>query len=400
MQKSLYSLFYEDKDKYNEEYESRVKDESTIHLDIDIGEYQGFVCQTTKMLNYIISIERIDKRINALCEKLPGVALEQFAHRCLIDEIVLTNNIEGVYSTRKEIGVILQELSTRNKKERFNGLVKKYSMLIKNMNMELSTCEDIRKIYDDLFFDEIKISDPSNLPDGKVFRKGSTSVYSPTQKELHKGITPEGKIISFMEKALKIVNDQSIDIYIRISVFHYLFGYAHPFYDGNGRTSRFISSYLLSKSLNKLIGYRISYTIKENIKQYYESFKICNHPYSKGDLTPFVENFLAIIESSVAQLEIALKKRVEQLEVYMANIVYLPNANGKNIHQLYFLLIQAALFSNLGISIEEIEEVLEVSHNTAMSRLKRIPDGLIITNLQKRKKYFLLNLEAANKYFE
>lgn len=40
---------------------------------------------------------------------------------------------------------------------------------------------------------------------------------------------PESKIIEYMNKALYILNDQSIDILIRVSLFHYYFGYIHPF---------------------------------------------------------------------------------------------------------------------------------------------------------------------------
>lgn len=92
-----------------------------------------------------------------------------------------------------------------------------------------------------------------------------------------------------MEKALQFLHTDSCDYLLRIAVFHYLFGYIHPFYDGNGRTSRFISSYLLSQKLNSSIGYRLSYTIKEHLPQYHEAFKICNHYNNKGDLTPFAE---------------------------------------------------------------------------------------------------------------
>lgn len=84
-----------------------------------------------------------------------------------------------------------------------------------------------------------------------------------------------------MNKALAILNDKSIECVFRISIFHYLFGYIHPFYDGNGRTSRFISSYLLSKEFESIIGYRMSYSIKENINDYYKAFKVCNDPKNK-----------------------------------------------------------------------------------------------------------------------
>ncbi|MFR7881399.1 MAG: Fic family protein [Christensenellales bacterium] len=85
---------------------------------------------------------------------------------------------------------------------------------------------------------------------------------------------PESKIIEYMNKALYILNNQSIDILIRVSLFHYYFGYIHPFYDGNGRINRFISSYILSKHFNEVIGFRLSMTIKENLTQYLEAFLI------------------------------------------------------------------------------------------------------------------------------
>ena len=43
--------------------------------------------------------------------------------------IKLTNDIEGIYSTRKELVSVLNEISDKPKKKRFYGLLKKYSML-------------------------------------------------------------------------------------------------------------------------------------------------------------------------------------------------------------------------------------------------------------------------------
>lgn len=395
--KTLYKLFYADSSAFNAEYDKRFNDENTIHLDIKIGEHSAFVCESAEIFKLIISIERTNNSINRICSNLPGIALSQFQQRCLIDEIVLTNNIEGVHSTRKEISEILQDLSKNNKRGRFVGLVKKYVLLMKNETLSLQIPKDIRKIYDDIFYEEIKATDPDDLPDGQIFRKSDVGVYSPTGKKIHDGLFPESKIISVMKKSLDFLNNSNYDFLLRIAVFHYLFGYIHPFYDGNGRTSRFISSYLLSQGLNKLIGYRISFTIKENINKYYEAFKICNHYNNRGDLTPFAEMFLKIVDISMQQLYQALSERSEKLMHYVNLITQLPNADDESMCRIYDYLIQAALFSNIGISQKELEYEMGLSYNTVRSRLKRIPEELLITNKQGNRSFYLLHLKTVDE---
>ncbi len=395
--KTLYKLFYADPSAFNTEYNRRFHDEDTIHLDIKIGEHDAFVCQSAEIFKLIISIERTNNAIGQICNNLPGIALSQFQQRCLIDEIVLTNNIEGVHSTRKEISEILQDLSKNNKRERFVGLVNKYVLLMKNETLPLQTPEDVRKIYDDIFYEEIKATDSEDLPDGKIFRKSDVGVYSPTGKKIHDGLYPESEIISVMKKSLDFLNDSRYDVLLRIAVFHYLFGYIHPFYDGNGRTSRFISSYILSQNLNKLIGYRISFTIKEHINKYYEAFKVCNHYHNRGDLTPFAEMFLGIVDVSMQQLYLALSERSEKLVHYINLITKLPNAEDESMCRLYDYLIQATLFSNIGISQKELEYEMEMTYNTVHSRLKRIPERLLITNKQGNRSFYLLSLNAVDE---
>ena len=398
--KTLKALFHMGAKEYKEEYNSRYNADTTIHLNVTIGNDSAFICQTPEIYKQIISIERMDKAVDAVANTLPQLAISQFTSKCLIDEILLTNNIEGVHSTRKEIGEILQDLSMRDKRNRFVGLVAKYAALEDNQSMSFKTCQDIRKVYDDIFYEEIKATDPENLPDGEMFRKSGVEVQSATQKVIHKGLSPESKIIDTMNQSLAVLNDDDIDIFIRIAVFHYLFGYIHPFYDGNGRTSRFISSYLLSRQLNPLIGYRLSYTVKENISKYYKAFDVCNDPHNKAELTPFVEMFLNIVEISLQQLLETLEEKKYKWEYYCQRIGNLPNAEKTDISYLYELLIQAALFSNIGISREELLNELKLSENTLRSRLRLIPEILLIENRQKGRKYYLLDLDAADMLFE
>ena len=396
--KTLKALFHMGAKEYKDEYNSRYNADTTIHLNVNIENDSAFICQTPELYKQIISIERLDKAVDAVANTLPQLAISQFTSKCLIDEILLTNNIEGVHSTRKEIGEILQDLSMRDKRNRFVGLVAKYAALEDNQSMSFKTCQDIRKVYDDIFYEEIKATDPENLPDGEMFRKSGVEVQSATQKVIHKGLSPESKIIDTMNQSLAVLNDDDIDIFIRIAVFHYLFGYIHPFYDGNGRTSRFISSYLLSRQLNPLIGYRLSYTV--NISKYYKAFDVCNDPHNKAELTPFVEMFLNIVEISLQQLLETLEEKKYKWEYYCQRIGNLPNAEKTDISYLYELLIQAALFSNIGISREELLNELQLSENTVRSRLRMIPDILLIENRQKGRKYYLLDIDEADKFFD
>lgn len=182
--KTLKALFHMGVKDYKEEYEYRFNDENTIHLPVNIGDNTAFICQTPEIYKRIISIERLDKIVSELYSSFPDIAIEQFTTRCLIDEILLTNDIEGVHSTRKEIGEILQDLSTHNKRNRFVGLIAKYVMLERRQPMSFKTCQDIRKVYDDIFYEEIKANDPENLPDGEIFRRSGVEVQSAAQAAL------------------------------------------------------------------------------------------------------------------------------------------------------------------------------------------------------------------------
>lgn len=394
----LKKIFHINIQEYTKEYERRFNDNDTIHLNIEIGDNEAFVCQTTDIMKMIISIERTDKEINRLCEQLPLQAIKQFSERCLIDEIVLSNNIEGVHSTRKEINAILSDLSEKNRRMRFFGLVNKYKHLLSGDTIPMETCEDIRKIYDDIFLDEITSTDTENIPDGKIFRKSNVSVYDVTGKEIHTGLHPETKIINTMDNALGILKNTDIDILIRVALFHYFFGYIHPFYDGNGRTSRFISSYLLSQELNDLIGYRISYTIKENLNNYYKSFELCNHPLNKGELTPFVEMFLGVVDKSQKQLCSALNKRVTAFRTYDEIISKMFKNESDAVLKLYYVLLQASLFSNSGIRLKELEQFMGMSYNTLSKHISQIPKHILVKSRQNKLLYFSLNLEEIDKY--
>lgn len=394
----LRKLYYKDESLYRAEYEERFSSPDTVKLNFNIKSNPAFFVQTAEISQLIYQILRSDKKIYKLSQALPGVAIDQFTRRCLIDEIILTNKIEGVYSTRKEISNVLDELADRSKKkrgkmQRFSGLVANYSKLKNREFVKITSCADIRQLYDEIVLPEVLEEDSKNAPDGRIFRKDSASVFDGTDKEIHRGVSPESAIIEEMEKALVFLNDDNIEGLYRISCFHYLLEYIHPFYDGNGRLGRFIVSNLLAQELEPLLAYRISYTITEHIKDYYNAFKVCNNPYNLGDITPFVMMMLMMIKRSISQLEEALQSRALRLDKYNKMLDTLPIGIGRT-GEVAFFLVQASLFSEHGISTRVLEENLKSSYSTVRKELDIIEhDGFLIKKRVGKEKFYSIDIE-------
>lgn len=393
----LYKYYYNDKNEYRALYETRISGHETVRLDIDISGSEAFYVPCSDIYALTGSILRTDKQVALVKKALPAEAVHQFRMESLIDEIIITNNIEGVHSTRREIQDVLDSLAeSRRQEKRFEGLVNQY-ILLGYKNLDLSRCEDIRKLYDDLVLSEVLANDPKNAPDGTIFRKHAVDVVSPTQKVIHTGMHPEEKIIEYMQKSLSILNDESVDILVRTAIFHYLFGYIHPFYDGNGRLSRFISSYCLSTDLDSLIGSRLSYTIQDNISDYYKMFKICNDPVNKGDLTPFINMFLEIVLKAEENLLYALTKRRDLYEENNNLVFELARRDDwdEMTVTLCRSLLISSLFSRNGLNKKYLLKVLHVkSPNTLSSRLDTLRNyGLVLEEKDGRMLYYKLRYE-------
>lgn len=388
--RNLRSLFHDPSADDAAVYEQRISDSRTIRLASLIGGNPAFIFMAPEIYEAIIETSRLDKEILQLELSLPQRALTHYRNSCLIDEIVITNEIEGVNSTRREIGQVLERLSSNDRRGRFLGIVQKYVLLQTRSEIPLRSCADIRALYDDLVLDEVEAEDPENIPDGEFFRTRITHVVDQTGIPIHDGLEPESVIVEEMNKALNFLNDAKVEPLVRIAAFHFLFGYIHPFYDGNGRTGRFISSYHIAKHYEPITSLSISYAIKQNIEKYYKAFRICEHPLNRGDLTPFVISFSEIIVAAMKNLRDSL---IERRREYEAAIMRLKSAvPGKSLH-LAETLATAALFTFDGIDSRGLEMEEGASRQTIYKRLKPLQDsGLVISEKIGRKTYFKLDL--------
>lgn len=380
--------------KSDNEYQNRYNSYDSIKIGVDIHSAPAFFVETKEIRENVKLIYKLDKAVLKLCNLLPVEAVVNYMLSCLIDEIQITNSIEGVHSTKKEI------LAAYNSKsDRFYGIVTKYKMLISSDELPLQTCQDVRTLYNDLVLPEVLEESNDKEPDGVLFRKERVYVQGKKLEPVHEGLFPEEKIIDSMTKALAFLNDEDEELLYRVAVFHYLLGYIHPFYDGNGRLNRFISSYMLAHGLEPIIGYRLSNTIKEEQSRYNKTFIECNDEDNRGELTMFVDMFIEILVDSIRNLISGLENRSASWKKYQDIINKLPHANEKYFKKIYKELILNELFAPESIGIKDLKKNTGISEPTLRNALIKLNEtGLLKIDTSERRYKYGIILDQIDSY--
>lgn len=390
---SLNKIFYKDESNYLCEYKKRFSSAFTKHFDIEIKQfnhknaYPAFLCYTEEMVCLLEKIYLANQELLALLPAVPNVIIKQFYLLCVIDEVKASNDIEGNHSTRRELREAMEDIDDKN---RFVSTMKKYKMMKPGLKMDFSTPEALRKFYDDFAHKEVVIDNPRNALDGKLFRRDSVDVDSGTGRTVHRGVYPEKKIIEYLKRALDIFNGDNMPVLVRMAVFHYIFAYIHPFYDGNGRTARFMASYAMLEHIHPMACLRLSTSINKNKAKYYKMFANTDAEINRGDLTPFVLEFLEFVLQSIIDTKRLLSRKLTQ---YNENTHILDKiTNDELTLKIYILLFQASVLYGQGITVSKLESELKKSRNTIMDRLKKIPPEYLFIHTVKKVKYYKLNL--------
>lgn len=289
----LTKYFYQHtQEEYEIEYIRRLEAPFTVHFNIPIHQYNrksaypAFLCYTGEILRLVEKFYKTYEQFLYTVNTVPPVVLYQFTRLSIVEEVKSTNDIEGVRSTKKEIREIIEKKGANY--HRLQSVVHQYLELLGEEEIKFETCQDIRNFYDDFTHQEITRENPQNRLDGSLFRKETVQIEAATGKTIHQGLYPESRIIEALDQALRILHSEEYPLLIRLALFHYFFVYIHPFYDGNGRTDRFITSYFLSRQFHRLLAVRLSIYIKRNQSRYYHMLEEADSEKNRGDMTPFV----------------------------------------------------------------------------------------------------------------
>ncbi len=380
-------------------FETTVKLQFTIKPIDQPKTFPLYYIPTNKLIKLINNIYKQDSLLNELLNNdLPPIARENFMFDCLIEELYHTNDLEGVKSSREEIIRSARILNTTKSKKRFSSMIASYNKLLLDELEELESPDDIRKIYDHIADEEIN---DFEKPDGELFRKELTYVYkkSGTEKIIHRGLTPEKKIIESLEMMIDFLNDSEIPTLIKIAIAHYYFGYVHPFYDGNGRTSRFISSIYLNNELSELTAISLSRGCNKYRNKYAESFEITNSIANRGETNFFVENFLQIISNEQKDMIQELKVKKEQLNDFTNKLSNDTRFQDKEMFfGIMYVLGQNYFFSvtESGLTAKELSDISNRSIQSMREALKDLSDLGVLSTKGKRPVIYSID----KSYFE
>lgn len=393
---SLKKMFHINEQECNSLYLRRFISESSHKIGIEINGYECFYLINDEVLKLIDDIYEINMWLEKVMDHdtFPALSKNYLCVSTLIEEIRSTNKIEGINSTRKELKDIIVN-GPPKKYVRFYGLVNKYEKLLKEEFISIETSSDIRKLYDEILLKDILDEDEEDNPDGIIFRSQTVEVRS-SLDVIHKGITGEKNIIEIMDKSLKILNDTNINFLIRTAVFHYLFEYIHPFYNGNGRMGRFLASGYLSKHLNILCALQFSVACIHNHNKYYEAFKMTNDIRNKSDLTVFIIYFLEIYLSGLKELK-------EHIESTLNKYTYIKGKIDQLLDNKYLnlldILLQSTFFNiDDGLTMDQIVSLTKITEQTIRKMIKNINKDFNIIKIDNANKPYKYAIDIENIY--
>ena len=312
-----------------------------------------------------------------LSNELPEVALNYCVREIMVNEIIKSNGIEGVHTTKKDV----YDSMNSNKKYRFSGIIKKYKQITENKIEKINSAEEIRKIYDEVFSEEIIIN-PENQLDGKLFRKGLVYVTDSSMKNVHLGDSNEDLILKHIQNLIIFMNKKDINFLLKACITHYYFEYIHPFYDGNGRFGRLIFSMYLARKLDVFTGLSLSYAIFSEKEKYSKLFLNTSNSKNFGEITFFLIGMLELIKKGQESIMKMLEDKIEKLN-FSRN--YLNNLNLSDLEKdIMFVYIQNHIFSNSDLEDKELCKIINMSRPTLKNNIEQLIKKEYLTKISKK----------------
>lgn len=186
---------------------------------------------------------------------------------------------------------------------------------------------------------------------GKI-RSGQVGVYNRDGKVVH--LAPPAKFVpKQLEQLFNWVENSSVNMLIKSSVFHYEFEFIHPFNDGNGRMGRFWQTALLSGWKAMFAWIPIESIIKENQEDYYNAISLST---SQGKSNIFIEFMLDVINKAIKDIITDTRNHYNHINNQVAELMNVIESYPQSATEL---MEKLGLKSRLGFRKNYIQPALD-----------------------------------------
>lgn len=341
------------------------------------------VTLTNEILKYITEIDKNRYRVSSV--KLPKTVANKLRKNSKKKSSYASNKIEGNPLSESQVDEVI-EMDERKHFLRPEQEVRNYFLALNFLEEKLHSREkfskklilDVQKLVEKGASEE-KIGLRGPMPPGMLFAVYDTNTGNPDY------IPPEYcDIPGLLDELVEYVNTTDDHPLIVAAVVHYQLVTIHPFEDGNGRTARLLSGYILDKngygfngigSLEEYFAY--------DIDEYYEAIQMgLPALYYSGRENPpkpeiWVNYFLRMVllySGKVCEIQSESKE-----EDVAASLSFLK----KRERELLLLLLQKYKREFTPI---EISRELSVTNKTVINRLSVLAkNGFVVPNLVKKR---------------
>ena len=351
-------------------------------------------CAVPRELSVLLEqILRKERRVSALWRDLPWVARGAQIRSLIMDEVVYSNEIEGVRSTKEQVEAALDRAQNRSgtTKEKlhtpFIELARLYLGLSDTPTFPTSP-DEIRNIYDAVTEGTIE---STNMVAPGSFRTGQVVIENERGKVVHTGVVPTS-IEPSLQTLIELAHSEDIPEVYAAALCHFMFEYTHPFYDGNGRTGRYLLALQLSRPLSQPTVLTLSRTIAENKAAYYKAFEITEKPMNHAEGTHFVLMVCELISSAQDNLIVDLSEKLHRIDEVNQRILTLRDEYDKKDRAALFYAAQMELFSTFGETrVRELPEYMDVSLQTARKVTKALEEKGLLVSISRRPATYRLS---------
>lgn len=335
----------------------------------------------TSQLNTLISeIDYLRGKLDGVSQLFSQEDIRQVEIDTLADEAINTSLIEGEVFKRESVRSSLRkkldkDFDAKNDKYATGATDSLVEVLIDcSLNKESLSLERLHGWHNCLFENQYSRLTKINIATFRDHDDMEVVSGAIGFEKVHYKAIPVSKIDTGIEKLLDYCNESDENAYIKSAIAHLWFIILHPYDDGNGRISRAITDYILSKhTLNTQFKlYSISTAINNDRKGYYDILDqttnlLVNRDY---DITPWLIWHLNILKSAMINASTNIDYLIQKTKFWDDHRE--KALNERQIKVLNKILTMGSENFEGGISTKKYMAMTKVSKATAVRDLLQL----------------------------